>query len=497
MLPPHWRDNLLALLAGGIMPLAFAPVFLFPLSLLSLAILFGLWLKSSARRSAVLGFFFGLGMFAVGVSWIFVSMHNFGNMSVPLATFATILFVAGIALYPALAGLLQARFHFLPALWRLVFVMPALWVLVEWVRSWLLTGFPWLTVGYSQTDMPLAGYAVWTGVFGVSLATASCAGLLLSWWRSGWRSGWRIGAILAAVWVVGLVASLPVWVSPDGKPVRVALVQGNVPLKIKWNPDYREDIFNLYIKLSRDHRDVDLIVWPEGALPVVLEEMPAVFKRTIREEAKNFKTDFLFGIVSQQVTEGRLQYFNTVASVGRIDGQYRKRHLVPFGEYPPLRPLFSWLLNAMNIPMADFSEGDNHQAPLQLAGNPVGISVCYETAFGNEIIDVLPQARLLVNVSENSWFGDSLGPHQLLQMTQMRAIETGRSIIRADNAGLSAVVDHRGRVMAVSPQFQQSVLTASVQPMAGSTPFVRFGNWPIVTLLLLLLAGLWWRKNTH
>lgn len=497
MLSPRWRDKLFAMLAGGTLPLAFAPVFLFPLPLLSLAILFRLWLKSSARQSAVLGFFFGLGMFAVGVSWVFVSMHNFGNMSATLSVFATMLFIAGMALFPALAGLLQARFNFTTDLWRLVVVMPVLWVLVEWLRSWLLTGFPWLTIGYSQTGVPLAGYAAWTGVFGVSLAVAGSAGLLLSWWRSGWRSGWRMGAIMVVVWAVGLAASLPAWVSPAGKPVRVALVQGNVPLAIKWSPDYREDIFNLYLRLSRNHRDADLIVWPEGALPLVLEEMPPEFEKSLRQEARNYKTDFLFGAVSQQKADGQLRYFNTVASIGRVDGQYRKRHLVPFGEYPPLKPLFSWLLNAMNIPMSDFSKGDNNQAPLQLAGNPVGISVCYETAFGNEIIDVLPQARLLVNVSENAWFGNSLGPHQLLQMTQMRAIETGRPILRADNAGLSAVMDHRGRLLAVTPQFQQSVLQASVQPMTGTTPYVRFGNWPIIILLFALLAGLWWRKNAH
>lgn len=292
MLSPRWRDNLFAMLAGSIMPLAFAPVSVFPLSLLSLAVLFSLWLKSSARQSAVLGFFFGLGLFAVGVSWVFVSMHNFGNMSVPLAVFATMLFIAGMALFPALAGLLQTRFHFLPTLWRLVFVMPALWVLLEWLRSWLFTGFPWLAVGYSQTDAPLAGYAVWSGVFGVSLVTAGCAGLLLFWWRSGWRSGWRIGMVLVAVWVVGLVASLSIWVSPAGKPVRVALVQGNVPLEIKWNPNYREDILNLYLKLSRNYRDADLIVWPEGALPLVLEEMPPEFEKSLRQEARNYKTDF-------------------------------------------------------------------------------------------------------------------------------------------------------------------------------------------------------------
>ncbi|MFV1997089.1 MAG: apolipoprotein N-acyltransferase [Acidiferrobacterales bacterium] len=487
----------MALIAGAILPLAFAPVSLSPLSLLSLLLLFNLWLKNPARRSAVLGFYFGVGLFMVGVSWVFVSMHNFGNMSAPLAVFATILFVTALALYIAVVGWLQAQFSNLSAFWRVALVMPALWVMVEWVRSWLFTGFPWLTVGYSQTTMPLGGYAILLGVFGVSFAVASSAGLLLMWWRRGWRNGWRIGAVLIVLWIAGALVPISDWTSPVGKPLRVALVQGNVPLNTKWDPRFRKDILDLYLNLSRRYRDADLIVWPEGALPLAVEEIPADFEKSVREEAKKFKTDFLFGAVSRQVTEGQIQYFNVVNSIGQIDGQYRKRHLVPFGEYPPLKPLFSWLLKAMNIPMSNFSKGGDDQRPLQLAGIPVGISVCYETAFGNEIIDVLPEARLLINVSENAWFGRSFGPHQLLQMTQMRAIETGRPILRTDNAGLSAVLDHRGRIVAVSPQFQQSVLTASVQPMTGSTPYVRFGDWPIITLVLLLLAGLWWRKNVH
>jgi apolipoprotein N-acyltransferase len=429
MLTPRWRENLIVLVAGAIMPLAFAPLFLFPLSLLSLALLFSLWLNNPARRSAALGFYFGIGLFSVGVSWVYVSMHNFGNMSAPLAVFATVLFIAALAVYVAVIGWLQAQFSNLSAFWRVVLVMPSLWVLLEWVRSWLFTGFPWLSVGYSQTTMPLGGYAIWLGVFGVSFVVASNAGLLLMWWRQGLRDGWRFGVVLLALWAGGALSSLPHWTSPVGEPVRVALVQGNVPLSIKWDPRYREDILNLYLDLSRRYRDADLIVWPEGALPLVVEQIPEYFEKSVREESKKFKTDFLFGAVSQQGTDDQLQYFNAVASIGQVDGQYRKRHLVPFGEYPPLKPLFSWLLNAMNIPMSDFSKGDDNQRPLQLAGIPVGVSVCYETAFGDEIINVLPEARLLVNISENAWFGHSLSPHQLLQMTQMRAIETGRPIL--------------------------------------------------------------------
>ncbi len=489
------RQEIIALLAGALVPLAFAPINLFPIAILAVAVLFALWLLESAKRAAWLGLLFGFGMFGVGVSWVFVSMHNFGNMASPLAGFATVLFAAVIALYFAAAGFLQARFREFSATLRLIIIMPLLWVSFEWLRSWLFTGFPWLNLGYSQINTPLRGFAPWLGVYAMSLAAAVTAGLLVLWFKQGARQGWRFGGAIAALWFIGLAAGSVNWVEPTAKPVRVALVQGNVPIRIKWDPHYRDAILELYLKLSRGLRSADLVVWPEGALPTYLNRLDESFVQSLQLEADEHKTDFLFGAVDSEGIDGEVRYYNAVASIGRSRSVYRKRHLVPFGEYPPLRPVFSWLLNAMHIPMSDFSAGRDSQQPLKLAGQQVGVSVCYETAFGEEIIDMLPKATLLVNVSENAWFGDSLGPHQLLQMTRLRAIETGRPILRTDNAGLSAVIDHQGQVQALSPQFKQSVVEATVQPMRGATPYTRLGNWPIILLLLIGLSILEWMRR--
>lgn len=489
------RHELIALIAGALVPLAFAPLNIFPVAVVAVAVLYALWLHASAKRSAWLGFLFGFAMFGVGVSWVFVSMHNFGNMVSPLAAFATILFAAAMASYIAAAGFLQARFRNIGTTLRLAVVMPFLWVIGEWLRSWLFTGFPWLNLGYSQIATPLKGLAPWFGVYAMSLVSAVTAGLLLLWFRQGPRQGWRFAAIIVGLWLVGLVAGSVNWVAPAGGPVRIALVQGNVPIGIKWDPHYRDAILQLYLKLSRGVRDADLVVWPEGALPIYLNSLDEPFEQALEQEARKNKTAFLFGAVDSEEHDGETHYYNAVAGIGQTRGVYHKRHLVPFGEYPPLRPLFFWLLDAMDIPMSDFSAAREAQQPLSLAGQQIGVSICYETAFGEEIIDMLPTATLLVNVSENAWFGDSLGPHQLLQMTRLRAIETGRPILRADNAGLSAVIDREGQVQALAPQFRQSVIEATVQPMLGATPYVRLGNWPVVLLLLAGLATAEWRRR--
>ena len=491
---PRRREELIALISGASMTLAFAPLNLFPVSIVATACLFGLWLDASTRRAAWLGFIFGVAMFGTGVSWIFVSMHNFGNMVSPLAALATVLFAALMALYLVLVGVLQSRYVHLSAPVRLLLVMPLAWTTFEWLRGWLFTGFSWLNLGDSQQLAPLAGFASWFGVYFVTLAAAVSAGLLVIGFRQGWRKGWRCGVVLAAIWLLGGVAGAISWVEPAGKPVRVALVQGNVPLTIKWDPRYRDTILELYLNLSRGVTDSDLVVWPEGALPLYLDQLDTSFERKLERMAWETKTDFLFGVVDRKQVEGRTQYYNAVASFGSHRDVYHKRHLVPFGEYPPIRPVFAWLLDAMNIPMSDFSAGHGQVKPLLMAGQRVGVSICYETAFAQEIIKSLPEATLLANVSENAWFGDSMGPHQLLQMTRMRAMETGRPIVRADNAGLSAVIDHRGKLIAVSPQFKQSIVQASVQPMTGATPYVRLGNWPILLVLLAGLIVVEWRR---
>ncbi|MDO8705198.1 MAG: apolipoprotein N-acyltransferase [Sulfuricaulis sp.] len=485
-MPPAWADAA-ALAAGLLLPLAYSPFNLFPLAVVSPALLFLLWAGASPGRAAFRGFLYGLGMFGLGVSWVYVSMHHYGNMPAPLAGLAVILFVAGLALYPSLLGWLQARF--LPkhgSLHRII-VLPSLWVLFEWLRGWLLTGFPWLDLGYSQVAYPLAGYAPWLGVYGVSFFCAVCAGLL-AWGAREPKHFFGRGLLpIAVIWAGGWLAGKIEWVQPAGDPLRVTLIQGNIPLASKWRPESRDAIIDRYFELSAQAPKSDLIVWPEAAVPAYLDQVDSGFLESLRRHSRAVGVDFLIGVVERDNDRGR--YFNSVVSISPQPGIYRKRHLVPFGEFPPLEPLFSWLMRNLQIPMSDFSAGAPDQPPLFAAGQKIGVSICYEDAFGNEIIRALPHATLLVNVSEDSWFGDSFAPHQRLQMARMRAREAGRPMLRAANTGPSAVIDHRGELIARSPQFQIHALVASVQPMQGATPYVRCGNWPVVLTLALIVAG--------
>jgi apolipoprotein N-acyltransferase len=503
--------------AGAALPLAFAPFGLFPLAYIAPAMLFLLWREGSAARAAWRGFLFGLGLFGIGVSWVYVSLHDFGHMPAPLAALATLLLVAGLALYPALLGFVQARW--LDAQGRanaagagcagaadrqrpthVVLVLPALWVLFEWIRGWFLTGFPWLNLGYSQSDTWLAGYAPWLGVYGVSLVVAIASGLLAQSLQAPEKFLRRYLPALLAIFLSGWLAGEIEWTEPAGAPLPVALVQGNVPLELKWQPAYRGAILERYRSLSAQAGDARLIVWPEAAIPARLDEIDPGYLADLKQR----NADFLIGVIERD--NGTRSYYNSVMALGRDDrscascardtgaslhgaGIYRKQHLVPFGEFLPFPGLFRWLLDSLRIPMSDFSTGAANQPLLTAAGQKIGVSVCYEDAFGEEVIRQLPAATLLANVSEDAWFGDSLAPHQRIQMARLRALESGRPMLRAANTGPSVVIDHRGAVAARSPQFQTFVLRAPVEPRQGATPYVRGGNAPIVGLLAGLVLA--------
>ena len=472
--------------AGLLLPLAFAPFKLFPLALLSPAVLFVSWSDASPRRAALRGFLYGLGMFGLGVSWVYVSMHRYGNMPAPLAGFAVLLFVTGLSLYPAMLGWAQARIFRKRGMLHAVILLPTLWVLFEWTRGWFLTGFPWLNLGYSLVASPLAGYAPWLGVYGVSFFCAASAGLLAWGVREPKRFLTSGLALIAVIWVGGWLAGKMEWVHPVDKPLRVSLIQGNVPLDSKWRPESRRSIMSRYLALSAGAPPSDLIIWPESAVPAYLDEIGSDYLDSLRRISQAAHVDFLIGVVERDKDKRR--YYNSVISISPHPGAYRKRHLVPFGEYPPLPPLFAWLMQSLQIPMSDFTPGPPDQPPLQAAGEKIGVSICYEDAFGEEVIDAVPRATLLVNVSEDAWFGDSFAPHQRIQMARMRALETGRPMLRAANTGPSVVIDPQGNVIARAPPFQVYVLTATVQPMQGTTPYVRFGNVPLVLFLAAIVA---------
>ena len=492
------RPLLVALLAGLALPFAFAPFGLFPLAIVSPAILFWLWRQMSARQAFFSGYLFGVGYFGLGASWVAVSMYRFGGMGVALSLLSTVLFVLVLAAFPALVGWLYRRYFpgFSSSL-RLLLVLPALWGLLEWTRGWILTGFPWLALGYSQTDSPLAGVAPLLGVYGIGwLLTLSAGLLVLAWQLPGRR--WLPLVSLLGIWLLGSGLSQVEWSAPAGAPLRASLIQGNVPQNLKWLPEQRQPTIDLYTRLSRQHwADSDIVIWPETALPAYYHQAER-FLQGLAAEAARHGSNLMLGLPVRPASAPDT-YYNSVVAVTDPPQIYSKHHLVPFGEYIPLKWLLGNLLDILQVPMADFSRGAAVQPPLEVAGQKIAVSICYEDAFGEEVIRALPAATMLVNVSNDAWFGDSLAPHQHLQMARMRSLETARPMFRATNNGISALIDHRGRVTARSPQFEVFVLSGSLQPRSGATPYVLGGNYPLLALLLssLLLAVFLQRLKKH
>lgn len=480
--------SIVVLLAGALLVLAYAPLEWFPLAFAAPAILFYRWSNATPAEAAWLGFLFGVGLFGAGASWVYVSVHEFGNMPAPMAAFFVFLFVCYLSLFPAMAGWMQARLA-PPGITRLLLAAPSLWVLFEWLRGWLMTGFPWLHLGYTQTGSPLMHMAPLLGVYGMSFFVALIAGLLALLPRSAPVSRLLVVTSITAIFIVSWFAGHLQFVQPNGELFRVALVQANIPLQEKWQPGAAARITRLYQEMSRPVAEQSaLIVWPEGAIPDGWQRHAALVEQGLPHRDDGSRPDYLLGSIDMPDDE---RYYNAAISLSGKTSIYRKQHLVPFGEFLPFAGILGWLIDYLHIPMSDFSPWKEAQVPPMLAGHPAGVNICYEDAFGEELAAAAGDSAYLVNLSEDAWFGDSLAPHQRLQMARVRARETGRSFLRAANTGITAVISPTGEVSARLDAFQRSVLTATVMPMSGLTPYVRYGNIPVLVLLCIwLLAGI-------
>lgn len=496
---------LAVLMLGVISPLAFAPYrcwWLMP------PILAGLILcvrHESPRCGLWLGWLWGLASFTANFYWIYLSLHDVAGLPAVFALPLTLLFPAWLALFPALAVWLSLKVGAARdsrAGWRWIGLFPAAWMLAEWGRGWLLTGFPWGALGYSQMpESPLAGYAAVTGVFGVSWLVAASGGAL-AWLVGAARPGATAGhtrragmaLVLAAVWAVwagGAALKSVEWTRPSGEPVSVALAQGNIPQTMKWDPAGFELALTVYAQQVAASR-ARLVVLPETAFPLMYDEMPIQYLALMRDLARQNGAELVSGVPTRLADGG---YLNSVVNLTGAPQIYSKNHLVPFGEFVPLPWLTGWLYRFMDMPLAGFSRGGATQAPLALAGQRIAFNICYEDSFGEELIGPARQATLLANVSNMAWFGNSNAAEQHLQLAQTRALETARPMLRATNTGMTAIIDHRGAVLGRLPQFERGVLHGMVQGRSGDTPYMRLGNLPVLlaALVLALLAA--WRSR--
>jgi apolipoprotein N-acyltransferase len=498
--PTRLLGDGLALIGGGILPFAFAPYAFFPLAIVSPALLFILWQSCSPTRAFWRGFLFGIGYFGLGVSWVVISLHDFGSIPLAGALILTGCFILLLAFYPALLGwIIRRQFHNTPPYLKYLLILPAGWTLQEWLRGWFLTGFPWLSLGYSQIDSPLRGFAPILGVYGISWLIALSAGIVVYGIQiSQWKQRSLLLLTFLTLWTTGGFLATYSWTQPIRDPLKVALIQGNIPQEFKWITSYQKPSMERYLYLSQAHRDAQIIIWPETAIPMFYHDIPAFYPGFLEKLAQevSYHTDFLIGmpVLNQQDNT----YYNALASFGQQQGFYYKHHLVPFGEYIPLQKSFGNFFNLLEVPFSEFTAGAAKQDPLYSAGEPIGISICYEDAFGHLVRNHVPQTTFLVNISNDAWFGDSIAPHQHLEIARMRALENGRYLLRATNTGISAVINHQGQIVAQAPQFKVITLRATVQPYQGITPYTYFGELLIIGIMLCsigfgILVG--WRKR--
>lgn len=485
----HLKSPLLAhavicLLAGAATTLAFAPYSFSYIAIVTIAVLFYCWSTEKPGTAFITGYLFGLGLFGTGLSWLHISINLFGGVNLAGSWLLTFLLVAFLALYPALAGTVGRRLSDRPAVLFLL-CLPAAWTLAEWLRGWLLSGFPWLNAGYSQIDNVLASLAPVWGVYAVSWLVCFISGLLVTLIHAGKKQRLATVALLTIIISISFTLTGVQWTRDNNENKSVALVQGAVPQAMKWRPEQRQQTIDLYTGLTEPYWDrSDLIIWPETAIPLLYHQASSLIEN-LQAKTGQSRAELLTGFAVKDPDSGR--YFNSIVRISEAIDMYHKRHLVPFGEYLPLDALLRPLLNYLSIPVSDFSAGSERPL-LYISGIIAGVSICYEDIFGEEVIDAMPEAGLLINISNDAWFGDSLAPHQHMQMARMRARETGRYLLRATNTGISAIIDERGKILKRSPQFKPDVLSAQVKTFSGHTPYSRFGNRPIVIFLFLSIG---------
>ncbi len=505
------RGHLVALLAGAALSLAFAPFNLLPLAVIAPAVLFSLWGGAASKkvaspdrstvservvspgRAASLGFAFGCGTFAAGTYWLYVSVHGFGKAPLWLALALMLGLVALMACYSALLGYVAARFFPQHGAVRWLIALPAGWVLLEWVRGWFLSGFGWLSLGYSQTGTWLAGWAPLGGVYTISLIVAFTAGALAFWWTEGERKKsrvWQALFVLTLPWFAGLALGRIEWTRASGAPVGVAIIQGAIPQDQKWLAENRDNSLHTYRDLTFSALGTPLIVWPEAAAPELANNIVPYLGELARS-AEAAGSSLLLGLIRAEPAESgdRPRYFNSILAFDKEITWYDKHHLVPFGEFFPVPEAVRRWMRLMNLPYADFSRGAATQPPLQVGGLALSASICYEDAYASSQIASVRASTALVNVTNDAWFGRSTARHQHLQISQMRALESQRYLIRAANDGISAVIGPRGEFVARAPEFQQAVLLSAIVPRTGTSPYLRFGNVPLLILLVIALLA--------
>ncbi len=473
-------NALSALLAGGFLVLAFAPFSFYPLAFIAPAVLLSVCLNTQPKQATLYGFLFGLGLFSAGIYWIYISIHTFGQAPAVLSFFITLLFVLILALFLMAQSYALAR---IPAClsWRCLALFPTLWVINEALRSWVLTGFPWLFLGYTQLNTPLRNYAPIIGVYGLSFLVALLSGALVLLFKAERKQKYRALLCITLVILGGLGLAKFKFTQAEAKRISVSLIQGNIPQSLKWDPTQAEKTLKLYAELTGEQPPGDLIIWPEGAIPI-FDTHAHVYLNSLDKRLKAQDQTLIAGIPIDEWPK----LYNGLLMLGRSSGRYLKVHLVPFGEYYPAKWLLSPLFDYLHIPLSDLSPGPSEQDILRDGELRIAPFICYEIAYPQQVLHQLKDAQVIVSLSDDSWYGNSIAAAQHLEMAQLRALETQRYLLFSTNSGISAVINPKGQLIAHLGLNVTGVIHAQIHAIQGSTPLMLWGYKPLAVLIFVL-----------
>ncbi|WP_148863454.1 apolipoprotein N-acyltransferase [Marinobacter fonticola] len=479
------------IIGGGLQTLTFSPfelTWLGPLSVL-LVLLAAMPLPASKLFRA--GWLFGLGLFGSGASWVYISISQYGNTSAPLAVLLTAIFVAGLALFPAITFWGWGKLAGEGAVRRLI-LFPAAWIIGDWLRSWLLTGFPWLYLGTAQVDGPLASLAPMMGVHGVTLlvvATGAALYALIDLIRRRQTiPAVTVAGITLLPWALGPLLHSVSWTERADKPITIAAMQGNIPQQIKWDPEFLEQQIATYIKMTAADWNRDLILWPETAIPITQDQAGPLIDSLAQRLGPD--STLITGIPWYGFSDALedFTFRNSIMAIGAGQGMYHKQKLVPFGEYVPLQQYLRGLIGFFDLPMSSFSRGPSDQSPLTAGPYQTMPFICYEIAYPDFVARNAWNTDWLITISNDGWFGHSIGPLQHLQIARMRALETGRFVLRGTNNGVTAIIDDKGQITERIAQFERDVMRGEIYPVTGATPYMATGSWPALILALILIV---------
>lgn len=484
----------LCLLCGAVQVFSFAPFNIWPIGIIGLSIFFALLHNQDTKPLLQRVYLFGLGLFGGGIHWVFVSIYSFGGASLFLASLIVLLFSAFLAAVFTLPFYAYAR-YFSKSPLGFVIALPIIWMLGEWSRTWLLTGFPWLFTGYGFMNTSLAGFGPVVGVCGISALAILTAITLAKWIVNENTRNYKIGLsiVTLAVWITGSVLNTIEWTNKVDKNINIALVQPNLDqgMKLNWTYDtVQESLTQLREQSEPLWQENTWVIWPEAAIPTALTFHTALpFLEEMNRRAAQAGSALFTGIIYDDKTT--TSYFNSIVGLGDGLGFYHKRRLVPFGEYVPLENQLRGFIELFDLPTSYISIGPQEQHGLIAHGTRITPAICYEIVYPDLIAQAARETQVLLNVNNLGWFLDSLQSKQFMQMAQMRALETGRYLIYSTNNGPSAIIDPKGKVINQSNAFVAETFTGTISPMSGDTPFMRLSTTGLACFSLLFLLILY------